>query len=160
VISWFQAFAFTKRCLYRRYVVVDQVMEENYPEPADGSSFSILGSTGGADAGAAAAAEAAAAAGGGASGKSDEPSGVVKVMNLMTNAFPLWVVAGAVVGLTNPALVTWFKGSAITVALAVTMLGMGLTLDLEDFIGRVVHSRPPGCQIGYMDLRRHCVDTV
>ena len=49
-------------------------------------------------------------------------------------------------------MVTWFKGTAITVALAVTMLGMGLTLELEDFIGRVVHSRPPGCQIGYMDL--------
>jgi predicted Na+-dependent transporter len=29
--------------------------------------------------------------------------------------------------------VTRFKGTSITVALAVTMLGMGLTLDIEDF---------------------------
>lgn len=62
---------------------------------------------------------------------------VVAAMNAMTNAFPLWVLAGAVVGLTNPAAVTWFKGGAITVALAVTMLGMGLTLELDDFLRAV-----------------------
>ena len=31
----------------------------------------------------------------------------------------------------------WLKGPSITVALAVTMLGMGLTLDLKDFVDAV-----------------------
>ena len=55
----------------------------------------------------------------------------------LTNAFPLWVLLGAVVGIINPPSVTWFKGEMITTALAVTMLGMGLTLELDDFFDAV-----------------------
>ena len=52
----------------------------------------------------------------------------------LTNAFPLWVLAFAVLGLACPPAVTWFRGDAITLALAGTMLGMGLTLDVDAFI--------------------------
>ena len=58
-------------------------------------------------------------------------------LNAATNAFPLWVLLGAVVGMTAPSMVTWFKGTAITLALSVTMLGMGLTLELDDFVDAV-----------------------
>ena len=39
--------------------------------------------------------------------------------------------------MTAPSMVTWFKGTAITLALSVTMLGMGLTLELDDFLDAV-----------------------
>jgi BASS family bile acid:Na+ symporter len=58
-------------------------------------------------------------------------------LTTLTNAFPLWVLLGAVVGIINPPSVTWFKGEMITTALAVTMLGMGLTLELDDFFDAV-----------------------
>lgn len=45
--------------------------------------------------------------------------------------FPVWVVAAAVYGLFRPASFAWFKADYITSALAVTMLGMGLTLTFE-----------------------------
>ena len=45
----------------------------------------------------------------------------------------MWVVAGAVVGMAHPPAVTWFAGEAVTRALAVTMLGMGLTIRASDF---------------------------
>jgi len=51
----------------------------------------------------------------------------------VTTTFPLWILVGAVVGLWAPQCVTWFSGSNITVALAVTMLGMGLTIDGREF---------------------------
>ena len=58
-------------------------------------------------------------------------------LTTLTNAFPLWVLLGAAVGILNPPSVTWFKGEMITTALAVTMLGMGLTLELDDFFDAV-----------------------
>ena len=68
----------------------------------------------------------------------DEASSpILALMNAATNAFPLWVLLGAVVGMTAPSLVTWFKGTAITLALSVTMLGMGLTLEIDDFLDAV-----------------------
>jgi BASS family bile acid:Na+ symporter len=55
------------------------------------------------------------------------------VLNHLTNAFPLWVLLGAVIALIDPALVTWFHGPYIVWGLAVIMLGMGITLSVEDF---------------------------
>jgi len=53
----------------------------------------------------------------------------------LTAAFPLWVLAGSLLALLHPPLFTWFRGPLITVGLGVIMLGMGLTLRLEDFRG-------------------------
>jgi BASS family bile acid:Na+ symporter len=44
----------------------------------------------------------------------------------------LWVLAASLLALWRPALFTWFSGPLITVGLAVIMLGMGLTLGVED----------------------------
>jgi bile acid:Na+ symporter, BASS family len=58
--------------------------------------------------------------------------------HLLTTAFPLWVLLASLLALVRPELFTWFSGPLITFGLAVIMLGMGLTLDPEDFrrIGR------------------------
>jgi BASS family bile acid:Na+ symporter len=50
----------------------------------------------------------------------------------VTNLFPLWVLVGSALALWRPALFTWFSGPLITFGLAVIMLGMGLTLTLDD----------------------------
>ena len=54
-------------------------------------------------------------------------------LTLFTNLFPVWVVAGGSLALIHPPLFTWFKGPLIVWVLAVIMLGMGITLSLEDF---------------------------
>ena len=81
---------------------------------------------------------------GGASGFID--SGFFATLTTLTNAFPLWVLAGAALGMTAPSTVTWFKGEMITNALAFTMLGMGLTLELDDFFDAV--RRPKQVALG------------
>jgi BASS family bile acid:Na+ symporter len=50
----------------------------------------------------------------------------------ITNAFPIWVLIASALALWRPGLFAWFSGPLITVGLAVIMLGMGLTLSLED----------------------------
>jgi BASS family bile acid:Na+ symporter len=59
-------------------------------------------------------------------------------LDLLANAFPVWVVAACGLALVEPGWFTWFQGSAIVAALAVIMLGMGITLSVGDFarIGR------------------------
>ena len=57
---------------------------------------------------------------------------MAKLSGYLTNAFPLWVVAGGVLALVEPAWFTWF-GPWIVPGLAVIMLGMGVTLTVEDF---------------------------
>ena len=74
-------------------------------------------------------------------------------LNAATNAFPLWVLLGAVVGMTAPSMVTWFKGTAITLALSVTMLGMGLTLELDDFLDAV--KKPKQVALGRAAVHDH-----
>ncbi len=56
-----------------------------------------------------------------------------KIAATATNLFPLWVLAAGVAALVHPPLFAWFSGSLIVWGLAVIMLGMGLTLSLEDF---------------------------
>lgn len=54
-------------------------------------------------------------------------------LNLLTNLFPLWVLIGGVLALIHPPLFTWFSGQAIVWGLAIIMLGMGITLSVDDF---------------------------
>ncbi len=56
-----------------------------------------------------------------------------RVLEGATRAFPLWVVAASVVALIEPRWLTWFSGPLLTWGLGVVMLGMGLTLQVEDF---------------------------
>ena len=56
-----------------------------------------------------------------------------RTLELAANAFPLWVLAACTLALFQPACFTWFRGEAIVVGLAVIMLGMGITLSVDDF---------------------------
>lgn len=51
----------------------------------------------------------------------------------LTRGFPYWVLAASGTALFVPSAFTWFSGSLITFGLAVVMLGMGLTLSVDDF---------------------------
>ena len=71
----------------------------------------------------------------------------IKYMNKATNLFPLWVVGASVLGWYQPTLFSWFR-PFITNALAVTMLGMGMTLTVEDF--KRVGKSPKSVGIGFL----------
>ena len=58
---------------------------------------------------------------------------VTRIFNQLTNLFPVWVTVCGVLALFQPHWFTWFNGPLIGWGLAVIMLGMGLTLSLEDF---------------------------
>jgi BASS family bile acid:Na+ symporter len=58
-----------------------------------------------------------------------------KTISKITNAFPFIVLVASVISFYYPKLFTWFSGNLITYGLGVIMLGMGLTLTLEDFKG-------------------------
>lgn len=64
---------------------------------------------------------------------------MLRLLARSADAFPLWILAAAVLALVHPPLFTWFGGSWIVWTLALVMLGMGLTLLPEDFrrIGRM-----------------------
>jgi len=68
-------------------------------------------------------------------------------LNLLTNLFPFWVLAGGVAALIAPAWFTWFRGPAIVYGLAVIMAGMSLTLSFADF--RRVARMPRAVAIGF-----------
>ncbi len=58
---------------------------------------------------------------------------MARALNWLTNLFPLWAVVCGGIALAHPPAFTWFKGEAIVWGLAVIMLGMGVTLRVEDF---------------------------
>jgi BASS family bile acid:Na+ symporter len=68
-------------------------------------------------------------------------------LNLLTNLFPLWVLLGGGLALIHPPLFTWFTGQAIVWGLAIIMLGMGITLSVEDF--KAVLKMPRAIAVGY-----------
>ena len=64
------------------------------------------------------------------------------------NWFPAWVLAAALLALWQPALFVWFSGPWIVWGLAVVMLGMGLTLSVEDFAA--VGKMPRAVALGFV----------
>jgi len=68
------------------------------------------------------------------------PPALVRLLERLANAFPLWVAAACGLALVAPAAFAWFRGPLIVGGLAVIMLGMGMTLSLADFAR--VASRP------------------
>jgi bile acid:Na+ symporter, BASS family len=56
-----------------------------------------------------------------------------RVLDWLTNLFPLWALLGGAIALVKPELFTWFSGQFIVWGLAVIMLGMGITLSVDDF---------------------------
>ncbi|MFO1476097.1 MAG: bile acid:sodium symporter family protein [Verrucomicrobiota bacterium] len=73
---------------------------------------------------------------------------MIRALALLTNLFPAWVMAGGALALARPGWFTWFAGDWITWGLAVIMLGMGITLSVEDF--KSVLKMPRAVAIGFV----------
>ncbi len=52
---------------------------------------------------------------------------MTRLLNFFTNLFPVWVLLAGLLALWWPPSFLWFKTSYISWALAVIMLGMGVT---------------------------------
>ncbi len=73
---------------------------------------------------------------------------MARLLAQLTNAFPVWVVLLSGIALFAPGWFTWFSGPWIVWGLAVTMLGMGLTLTVDDF--RAVFRMPRAVALGFI----------
>ena len=71
-----------------------------------------------------------------------------RALALATNLFPIWVLLGGALALVHPGWFTWFSGDFITWGLAVIMLGMGITLSVDDF--KRVLQMPRAVAIGFV----------
>lgn len=56
-----------------------------------------------------------------------------RFLELVTNYFFVWTIAAGVVALLYPQAFLWFRGAWIPASLGVIMLGMGITLTVDDF---------------------------
>jgi BASS family bile acid:Na+ symporter len=71
-----------------------------------------------------------------------------RVLELAANGFPVWVLLAAGLALWQPGLFTWFSGPWIVWGLAVIMLGMGMTLQVGDFLR--IGSMPWAVAVGFV----------
>lgn len=71
---------------------------------------------------------------------------MTRLLNLFTNLFPVWILLSGLIALWSPPSFLWFKTSYISWALAVIMLGMGVTLSVDDF--RQVLTMPRAVTVG------------
>lgn len=74
-------------------------------------------------------------------GKQETPNQVernrdkpIHLLDTFSNLFPLWIVFGSCLAFVRPACFTWFSGSCIIWTLALIMLAMGLTLDIQQLV--------------------------
>jgi bile acid:Na+ symporter, BASS family len=73
---------------------------------------------------------------------------MIRLLSWFTNLFPVWVVAGGALAMVKPQWFTWFRGEWITWGLAVIMLGMGITLSVDDF--KAVLKKPRAIAAGFV----------
>ncbi|TWT77144.1 Sodium Bile acid symporter family protein [Posidoniimonas polymericola] len=66
---------------------------------------------------------------------------MTRLLNLLANLFPLWVIVCCALALVHPPLFAWF-GPYIVPALGLIMLGMGITLSAGDFAEVLRTPRP------------------
>lgn len=71
-----------------------------------------------------------------------------RLLSLLTNFFPVWVLAGGALALVKPQWFAWVTTDVITWGLAVIMLGMGITLSVDDF--KAVLQMPRAVGIGFV----------
>src|SRR5690606_14188275 len=55
------------------------------------------------------------------------------LLNQFINLYPLWIISSSLLAFLYPPAFLWFSGQFMVIALALVMLGMGLTLKVEDF---------------------------
>lgn len=72
----------------------------------------------------------------------------MRLLTLFTNLFPVWVLAAGALALVHPPLFIWFSGPLIVWGLAIIMLGMGITLSIDDF--RRVAKQPRAVALGFI----------
>ena len=72
---------------------------------------------------------------------------MTRLLTLFTNLFPVWILLAGVFALWMPPSFLWFKTSYISWALAVIMLGMGVTLSVADF--KAVVKMPRAVAVGF-----------
>lgn len=65
-----------------------------------------------------------------------------RFLDWFNGLYPIWLVSLAVIAFISPHTMLWFTGPWIFWALAASMLGMGLTLSVDDF---KAIARIPGC---------------
>lgn len=53
----------------------------------------------------------------------------------LSSGFPFWIILACAGGLTKPSAFTWIQGQVQIVGLSITMLGMGMTISLDDLKG-------------------------
>ena len=73
---------------------------------------------------------------------------MTRFLSWSTNLFPVWVVVGGALALMRPNWFAWFSGDWITWGLAVIMLGMGITLSVDDF--KAVLKKPRAVAAGFV----------
>ncbi len=56
-----------------------------------------------------------------------------KILNTFVNLYPVWIIGSSLLGYIYPPVFQWFSGNWMVGALALVMLGMGLTLHVDDF---------------------------
>lgn len=71
-----------------------------------------------------------------------------RLLAWLTNAFPVWVLIGGALAMVQPAWFIWFTGPWIVWGLAVIMLGMGVTLTLDEF--KAVGRMPRPVMLGFV----------
>ncbi len=56
-----------------------------------------------------------------------------KLLDQFVNLYPVWIVTSSLIGFIYPPSFAWFTGDLMVYALAIVMLGMGLTINVDDF---------------------------
>jgi len=57
-----------------------------------------------------------------------------RALDHATNLFPVWVFSSAMIGIAAPQTILWFQGGWVFWTLSLIMLGMGLTLPVDEFV--------------------------
>lgn len=70
------------------------------------------------------------------------------LLNRFTGLYPVWLIGTAVVAFLKPESMAWFSGQWIIWALTTVMLGMGITLTVEDF--RRLFKMPGTVMLGFL----------
>lgn len=71
-----------------------------------------------------------------------------KFLTWFTNLYPIILVSTAAVAFMWPGTMLWFSGQWIVWALSISMLGMGLTLSIDDFRGLL--KMPSAVALGFL----------
>ena len=73
---------------------------------------------------------------------------MLRFFSWFNNLYPVWLIGLGVIAYFRPETMLWFDKSWIFWALAASMLGMGLTLSLDDF--RRIGKMPGSVALGFL----------